>query len=111
MYTKYLARLLWGFSFPSPHILFKEFRWKSVVFVFSFDALLFGYSGRSVLFLFLHIPIISFGISGLGVFGLPSPKQSFGTVSVVSSAENSCVPSHLSGLGTAFSSVAKEQGM
>lgn len=82
-----------------------------LVFFCSFDPLLFGYSGHSVLFLFLHKPIISFGISGLDVFGPHSPKRSFGAVSVVSSAENGCVPPHLSDLGTAFSSVAKEQVM
>ena len=115
--SKYITRTLntwigysgWEFSFPSPPILFKEFHWKSVVFVFPFDALLFGYSGNSVLFLFSHILVISFGTSGLDVFGPRSPKGSFGTVSVMSSAENGCVPSHLSILGTAFSSVAKEQ--
>lgn len=78
---------------------------------FSFDALLFGYSGNSVLFLLLHILVILFGISGLGVFSPHSPKGSIGTVSVTSSAENGCVPSHLTLLGTAFSSLAEEQGI
>lgn len=72
------------------------------MFGLSFGALLFGYSGPSVPFLFLPMLVISFSISGLDVFSLCSPKESFGTVGIVSSAHNGCVPSHLSILGTAF---------
>jgi len=71
--------------------------------------MLFGYCGNSLLLVFLHILFISFGISGHNVFGPCSPKGSFSTVSVMSAAENGCVASHLSILGTAFASVAKEQ--
>lgn len=41
-----------GLSYPSPHILLKEFHWKRVVFVFPFDTLLFSYSVNSVLLYF-----------------------------------------------------------
>lgn len=111
MYTEYLDGLLWlGIPLPLfPHFIQRFPLEKCCVWFFSFDALLFGYSANSVLFLLLHILVILFGISELGVFSPRSPKGSIGTVSVMSSAENGCVPSHLSLLGIAFSSLAEEQ--
>lgn len=99
-----------GLSYPSPHILLKEFHWKGLCLFLTLTLCSLVTVLTVFYFIFAH-PCSFLCIGGLDVFGPFSAKGGFDTVRVMSSAENSCVPSHLGILDTSFSSVAKEQGI